>query len=138
MNPDQIQLVQRSFEKVLPIKDAAAEIFYNRLFALDPGLRDLFPADMKEQRRKLMAMLATAVGGLSRLDELLPALRALGLRHAGYAVQPEHYTTVGEALLWTLEQGLGEDFTDEVRQAWVAAYTLFSSTMIEAATAKAA
>ena len=138
MTPDQIQLVQRSFEKVLPIKEAAAEMFYNRLFALDPDLRDLFRTDMKEQRRKLMAMLATAVAGLTRLDELVPALRALGIRHAGYAVRPEHYTTVGEALLWTLEQGRGEDFTDEVKEAWVAAYTLLSSTMIEAATAKAA
>ena len=105
MTPDQIQLVQQSFEKVLPIKEAAAEMFYNQLFALDPDLRDLFPPDMTEQRRKLMAMLATAVGGLSRLDEIVPAVRALGLRHAGYAVRPDHYATVGEVVLYG--QGAG-------------------------------
>ena len=126
MNPQQIQLVQQSFEKVLPIKVAAAEIFYNRLFALDPSLRELFPTDLKEQGRKLMAMIATAVGGLTRLDEIVPAVQALSVRHRGYSVRPEHYTTVGEA------------FTDDVKEAWVAAYTLLSSTMIEAATHKAA
>ena len=138
MTPQQIALVQRSFQKVLPIREAAAEMFYHRLFVLDPSLRELFPAELKEQGRKLMAMLATAVGGLHRLDEIVPAVQALGVRHRDYAVRPEHYKTVGEALIWTLEQGLGEDFTEEVSEAWVAVYTLLSSTMIQAATAKAA
>jgi hemoglobin-like flavoprotein len=138
MTPQEITLVQQSFKKVLPIKAAAAEMFYNRLFVLDPSLRELFPTDMVEQGRKLMAMLATAVGGLHRLDEIVPAVQALGVRHRDYSVRPEHYKTVGEALIWTLAQGLGKDFSDEVKAAWVAAYTLLSSTMIQAATDKAA
>ena len=108
MTPEQIALVQQSFEKVLPIKEAAAEMFYNRLFVLDPSLRELFPTDLKEQGRKLMPMIATAVGGLTRLDEIVPAVQALGVRHRDFSVWPEHYATVGEALVWTLEQGLGK------------------------------
>jgi hemoglobin-like flavoprotein len=138
MTPQEIALVQQSFKKVLPIKEAAAEMFYNRLFVLDPSLRELFPTDLAEQGRKLMAMLATAVGGLHRLDEIVPAVQALGVRHRDYSVRPEHYRTVGEALVWTLAQGLGKDFTDPVKDAWIAAYTLLSSTMIQAATDKAA
>lgn len=138
MTPQQIALVQQSFNKVLPIKEAAAETFYNRLFVIDPSLRDLFPTELKEQGRKLMAMLATAVGGLTRLDKIVPAVQALGVRHRDYSVRHEHYKTVGEALVWTLQKGLGKDFNDDVKEAWIAAYTLLSSTMIEAATDKAA
>ncbi len=138
MTPEQIDLVQESFKKVVPIKEAAAELFYNRLFEVDPSLRALFKTDMAEQGRKLMAMLGTAVGGLKNPETILPAVQDLGARHAGYSVRPEHYETVGGALVWTLEQGLGEDFTDEVKDAWVAAYTLLSSVMIETAAKEAA
>ncbi|MHA1569668.1 MAG: globin family protein [Alphaproteobacteria bacterium] len=138
MTPRQIELVQNSFEQVVPIKDQAAEMFYNRLFELDPSLRGLFKGDMKQQGQKLMTMLASVVRGLNVLDEIIPEIKALGVRHAGYAVLPRHYPTVGAALLWTLEQGLGEGFTDETKQAWSDAYAVLSSTMTEAAASQAA
>lgn len=136
MTPKQITLIQESFRNVPP--EAAAELFYDRLFTLDPSLRRLFVGDMREQGRKLMSMITIVVNGLMDLEPLLPTVRTLGARHAGYGVKPEHYDTVGDALLWTLAQGLGDDFTDDVRQAWADAYGLLSSTMIQAAMPKAA
>jgi hemoglobin-like flavoprotein len=133
MTPDQKQLVRDSFAKVAPIAPTAAELFYGRLFELDPGLRPLFKGDMKEQGRKLMAMIATAVAGLDKLDTIVPAVRALGKRHAGYGVIDAQYDTVAAALLWTLEQGLGPDFTPATKEAWTACYTLLSGQMKEAA-----
>jgi hemoglobin-like flavoprotein len=132
MNEQQIQLVQDSFEQVKPITNVAAELFYGRLFELDPALRPLFKGDMIEQKAKLMSTLAFAVAGLNQPEKLLPAVRQLGRRHAGYGVQNQHYQTVGSALLWTLGQGLGENFTPAVQEAWTAAYTLLASTMQEA------
>ena len=129
----QKQLVQMSFAKVEPIAEAAAELFYNKLFELDPGLKALFKTDMKEQGRKLMATLKLAVKGLDDLERLVPVVQDLGRRHAGYGVQPGHYDTVAEALLWTLGQGLKDDFTPEVRAAWTAVYALLADTMAEAA-----
>ena len=125
----QKQLVQMSFAKVEPIAEAAAELFYNKLFELDPGLK----TDMKAQGRKLMATLKLAVKGLDDLEKLVPAVRDPGRRHAGYGVRPGHYDTVGQALLWTLEQGLKDDFTAEVRAAWTAVYAPRADTMVEAA-----
>ena len=104
MNTEQIALVQDSFSHVLPIADTAANLFYTRLFELDPALRPLFRGDMQEQGRKLMAMLRLAVNGLNRLDTLVPAVQDLGRRHVGYKVEAAHYDTVGAALLWTLAQ----------------------------------
>lgn len=136
MTPDQISLVQKSFE-IVPA-EIAADLFYTRLFELDPSLRPLFKGDMKAQGAKLMDMIAVAVRGLSNLDRIVPAVQDLGVRHSGYGVTPDHYDTVGSALLWTLEKGLGEQFTDDVQEAWTAAYILLSSTMIDAAERKAA
>jgi hemoglobin-like flavoprotein len=133
MNPEQIMLVQASFVLVMPIADTAAALFYQRLFELDPSLRPMFRGDIQEQGRKLMTMLKLAVNGLTRLDQLVPAVQALGQRHARYGVRDEHYDTVAAALLWTLRQGLGIAFTPEVEQAWVAAYTLLAGTMKAAA-----
>ncbi|HET7090540.1 MAG TPA: globin family protein [Anaerolineae bacterium] len=133
MNDTQKLLVRASFEKVLPIANAAAALFYRRLFELDPSLKPLFKGDMREQGRKLMSAIQLVVAGLDRLDKIVPAVQHLGRRHAGYGVKPEHYRTVGAALLWTLEQGLGEAFTPETKDAWIAAYTLLSDTMIAAA-----
>jgi len=133
MTPKQIELVQGSWNKVLPIADTAAELFYGKLFSLDPSLKPLFKGDIKEQGRKLMSMIGTAVNGLTRLDEIVPAVQALGVRHAGYGVKPAHYGTVATALLWTLEKGLGDAFTPEVKEAWVGAYTLLAKTMQDAA-----
>lgn len=136
MTPNQISLVQKSFDAVPA--EIAAELFYARLFELDPSLRPLFKGDMKAQGRKLMDMIAVAVRGLNDLESIVPAVQDLGVRHAGYGVTPGHYDTVGSALLWTLKKGLGAQFTDDVREAWTAAYTLLSTTMIDAAERKAA
>lgn len=132
MTPKQIELVQHSWRRVQPIAEAAAQMFYDRLFILDPSLRSLFRGDVKEQGRKLMAMIAFAVKGLTRVEQVVPGVQALGRRHAGYGVKDEHYATVAAALLWTLEQGLGEAFTAEVREAWTAAYGLLANTMKDA------
>jgi hemoglobin-like flavoprotein len=134
---EQIGLVKESWAKVVPIADAAAELFYGRLFELDPSLRSLFKSDMKEQGRKLMQMVTVAVDNLDRLEEIVPAVQDLGVRHLDYGVKNSHYDTVGIALLWTLGQGLGEGFTDDVSMAWTDVYTLLASTMKEAATAAA-
>lgn len=132
----QADLVKSSWEKVLPIADQAASLFYDRLFTLDPSLRALFKSDMKEQGRKLMQMIGVAVRGLDRLDEIVPAVQSLGRRHVAYGVKPIHYDTVGAALLWTLEQGLGEAFTPATREAWATVYGLLSKTMLDAAASK--
>ena len=133
MTPQQIDLVQASWKQVLPVAETAAQMFYGRLFFLDPSLRPMFLGDMRDQGRKVMAMLSYTVNGLNRLDVLLPAVRALGRRHATYGVRAEHYYTVGAAFLWTLEQGLGAAFTPAVREAWVAAYSVLANTMRDAA-----
>ena len=135
MTPDEITKVRSSFAKVVPIKDAAAGLFYGRLFELDPSLKPLFKGDIKEQGAKLMAMIATAVAGLDRLDTIVPAVQALGRRHVGYGVRDTHYDTVAAALLWTLEQGLGAAFTPDVKAAWTSAYGVLAGTMKEAAAA---
>jgi len=138
MNQKQIELVQSSFAEVVPIAETAAGLFYDRLFELDPSLRGLFRGDLKEQGKKLMDMIAVVVVNLRYIDRIVPGVRALGKRHAGYGVQDEHYETVGAALLWTLEQGLGELFKDDVREAWATAYTLLATTMKDAAAEAAA
>ncbi|WP_421995557.1 globin family protein [Reyranella sp.] len=132
MTPQQIELVQSSFRKVVPIAGTAADLFYDRLFETAPEVRSMFPQDMTEQKKKLMAMLGTAVAGLTRLDTILPAVKALGERHKGYGVKPEHYAPVGAALLWTLEKGLGPDFTPEVKAAWTETYTTLAGVMTAA------
>ena len=139
MHTINIDIVQDSWEQVQPIADTAAQLFYGRLFELDPSLQPMFAkSDMIEQRKKLMQMITVAVRGLRRLDELVPAVEALGRRHVGYGVTDAHYATVGAALIWTLEQGLGAAFTPELRAAWVETYTILSSVMKNAANAKAA
>jgi hemoglobin-like flavoprotein len=133
MTPEQIQTVKTSFAQVAPVADQVGMIFYERLFTADPGLRPLFKGDIEAQSRALMNMIAVAVDGLDKLDTIVPAVQALGVRHAGYGVIGAHYDTVGAALLWTLGQGLGAGFTPEVEAAWVAAYTLLATTMQAAA-----
>jgi methyl-accepting chemotaxis protein/hemoglobin-like flavoprotein len=131
--PRQVELVQTSLSKVERIAEAAAQMFYQHLFALDPKLRVLFKGDMREQGRKLMALLKVAVAGLKTPDRLMPAVEALGQRHVGYGVKDSDYKTVGSALLWTLKQGLGAEFTPDVESAWADIYTLLSQTMQAAA-----
>lgn len=130
MTPQQITLVQATFADVKPIATTAAELFYNRLFTLDPSLRPLFKGDMGQQGQMLMSMIGAAVSGLKDLERLAPVVRQLGARHVRYGVQAQHYATVGSALLWTLDQGLGDKFTPAVREAWTQAYTLLSEVML--------
>jgi hemoglobin-like flavoprotein len=132
VTPEQKTLVQESFALVAPIADTAAELFYGRLFELDPSLRRLFHGDMREQGRRLMQMITVAVRGLDRLESIVPAVRALGRRHAMYGVTDEHFETVGAALLWTLDQGLGSAYTPEVADAWTTVYTVLATTMKDA------
>lgn len=132
MESTQIKLVQESFAKVAPIAEAAAAMFYQRLFELDPSLSKLFKGDMKAQGLKLMTMIAAAVRGLDDIEKLVPVLRQLGARHGNYGVKDSDYDTVGGALLWTLERGLGTAFTNEVKAAWTAVYGVLAKTMIDA------
>jgi hemoglobin-like flavoprotein len=130
VTPDQIKAIQESFRKVVPISDQAAALFYGHLFEIAPSVKPLFRGDMTEQGRKLMATLAVVVNGLGNLEAILPAASALAKRHVGYGVQPAHYAPVGEALLWTLERGLGTQWTAELATAWGAAYGVLSEYMI--------
>lgn len=133
MTPEEIKLVKESWAKVVPISETAAELFYGKLFELDPSVRSMFKGDMKEQGRKLMAILNTAVNSLDNLEAIVPAIQDMGKRHVGYGVKDKDYDTVGEALIWTLGAGLKDDFTPETRAAWIGVYTLVASTMKEAA-----
>lgn len=129
----QIDLVQATWAQVTPIAAQAGALFYDRLFALDPELRPLFKGDVAQQAGKLMTMINTAVAGLDGLDRLVPAVMDLGRRHVGYGVRDAHYDTVGAALLWTLEQGLGDAFTAEVKDAWAAVYGVLADVMKQGA-----
>lgn len=133
MNEHEIQLIKGSWAKVVPIREQAAELFYGKLFELDPSVKPLFKGDMKEQGRKLMMLLNTVVSSLEKLDTLVPAVQDLGKRHLDYQVKAEHYDTVGAALLWTLGAGLGEAFTEEVKAAWTKAYITLATVMKQAA-----
>jgi hemoglobin-like flavoprotein len=133
MQQHTITLVQDSWQKVAAIAPQAAELFYQNLFAADPSLKPLFKGEMPEQGKKLMQMIGAAVGKLNDLPTLVPILQGLGKRHAGYGVEDSHYQTVGAALLKTLGQGLGADFTEEVKEAWTAVYTVMADVMVAAA-----
>jgi hemoglobin-like flavoprotein len=133
MTPDQVTLVQESFKKVVPIADKAADLFYARLFTIAPDVRSLFPADLSEQKRKLIQVLATAVTSLHQVEKVLPVVEELGRKHVAYGVTEKHYEPVGAALLWTLEQGLGPDFSPPVKAAWTETYLTIAGVMTKAA-----
>ena len=137
MTPEQAILVKNSWALVTPIADKAAELFYGKLFELDPALKPLFKGNMKQQGQKLISMITTAVYGLDTLEAIVPAVEKLGARHVEYGVKDKDYDTVGAALLWTLEAGLGDAYTPEVKQAWTEVYGILANTM-KAAAAKAA
>lgn len=131
MTPEQIAIVKSSFEKVEPIAEAAAGLFYGRLFEIAPEVKPLFAdSDMETQGHKLMTMIGIAVRGLDKLEAIVPAVKDLGKRHVGYGVKEEHFAPVGSALLWTLEQGLGEHWNAEAEQAWATVYGVLADTMI--------
>jgi len=129
MTNEQIKLVQDSFRQVAPIAESAAQLFYARLFELDPDLELLFKGNLTEQGRKLMQMLGLAVNSLDRMEQLLPVVRSLGTRHVSYGVRDRDYGTVGQALLWTLRKGLGDAFTPDVEAAWSNVYATLASAM---------
>jgi hemoglobin-like flavoprotein len=133
MTPTQKQLVQASYARLAPSADAVAAMFYGELFALDPDLRKLFRSDLAEQGQKLISMLGTAIVNLDRLENIAPAVRDLGRRHAGYGVEPADYETVACALIATLERGLGSDFTPALRDAWTSCYRILAGEMIAGA-----
>ena len=133
MTPEEIKMVKASWAKVVPISDQAAELFYGRLFEVYPEVKPLFKSDMKEQGRKLMAMIGTAVNGLDNLEPLLGAVKDLGKRHVDYGVKDEDYDKVAECLIWTLNQELGDEFTDELEAAWVKTYTAVADVMKDGA-----
>jgi hemoglobin-like flavoprotein len=137
MTPRQIAFVQGSWQEILAVPETAAELFYLRLFALDPSLQPMFKGEMREQGRKLIAMMSVAVNGLARIETLVPVIEALGRRHADYGVKDEHYASVAVALLWALERALRDRFTPEVKDAWTAAYGLLAATMQGAARSEA-
>ncbi|MCL1078090.1 hemin receptor [Parashewanella spongiae] len=132
MTPHQITIIQQSWENVLPIKAQAAEIFYNRLFELDPSLKPMFTGDIKQQGDKLMLTLSVAVNSLTRLETLIPILEDMARRHVDYGVQDKHYATVGQALIDTLATAFGDAFTDELKSAWTEMYQVVANTMINA------
>ncbi|SON54786.1 Nitric oxide dioxygenase [Hartmannibacter diazotrophicus] len=133
MTPEQVKLVQESFQKVAPIADAAADIFYNRLFEVAPEVRSMFPADMSDQKGKLMKTLGVAVQNLHQVQTILPVVQELGAKHVAYGVKPEHYDTVGSTLLYTLEKGLGDAWTPELKDAWTETYVTVATVMKDAA-----
>ena len=137
MTQQHIDAVQRSFRTIEPDAEGAMMLFYDRLFELDPGLQPMFRASREEQAKKLAQVLGVVVKSLDRLETILPAVRDLGSRHHGYGVKNEHYATVGAALLWTLEQALGEAFTHEVKEGWTTAYGALAAVMQDAAAAAA-
>ena len=138
MTPEQVTLVKDTWAQVAPISEQAADLFYGKLFELNPDYRDLFKGDMKSQGKMLMSVLNTAVTSLDKLDTIVPVVQDLGRRHVDYGVKEEDYAVVAEALLWTFGQGLGEGFTDEVKEAWTITYTTLAGVMIEAANSEAA
>lgn len=133
MTPRQIQLVQSTWMQVVPIAETAANLFYGKLFELDPAVKPMFKGDMAEQGRKLMKTIGMVVNSLTRLEEMMPTVTELGRKHVGYGVEPRHYDSVGAALLWTLEQGLGAAFTAETKGAWTTAYVTLANAMKTAA-----
>jgi nitric oxide dioxygenase len=132
MTPAQIDNVQSTWRAVVPIADVAADLFYDRLFEIDPRLRPLFPDQLAAQKQKLIAMIGRVVAALRDLDGIVPVIQELGRRHVGYGVNDRDYATVGSALLWTLEKGLGDAWTPAVKDSWNAAYGLLSRVMIDA------
>ncbi len=137
MTPEQVTLIQSSWTKVVPIADTAAELFYGKLFEMDPAVKPLFKGDMAEQGRKLMKTIGVVVNSLTTLEQIIPTVQDLGRRHTGYGVAPAHYDSVGAALLWTLETGLGSAFTPAVKDAWATAYGTLAGVMKQAAHAPA-
>lgn len=133
MTPDEIWSIQDSFSHITPQAEAAGVRFYTRLFAIAPELRPLFDGDMRTQGMKFMTTLGVVVKAFSDFQAMLPLARQLAVDHVAFGVRPDHYAPVGEALVWTMRETLGREFTEDVQDAWARAYRLLSSEMIKAA-----
>jgi nitric oxide dioxygenase len=133
MTSRQIELVENSWEFILRNTNDAGAIFYSRLFEINPTLRTLFKEDIESQAQKLVSLITFAVHKLYNLEEILDDVKALGARHAKYNVKSEHYASVANALLWTLEKSLNAQWTEEMEDAWISVYNTLSKTMIDAA-----
>ena len=133
MTPEQKALLLASYQRLAPMSETAAQLFYSRLFELDPSLRSLFKSDFRDQSVKFMDMLRVAVAELEHPDKLDRALRELAVRHAGYGVREEHYDMVGESLLWAIEKALGRSAGPELKTAWYDFYEFIADTMKAAA-----
>lgn len=129
MTPEKIEILRSSFDKVAPISETAAELFYARLFEIAPEVKPMFKGDMKEQGKKLMASIAAVVKGIENPEKILPVLEKMGADHVKYGVKDEQYDIVGAALIWTLNKGLGDAFTEEVEAVWTEAYGIIATTM---------
>jgi hemoglobin-like flavoprotein len=138
MTARQIQLVKESWSYVIVKSNEAGQLFYSRLFEVAPAVRPMFKGDVKEQSRKLMSMVTLVVSKLDKLDQVINEVKALGARHNKYGTKSEHYAVVGECLIWTLSQGLGDRWNKETEEAWLQAYTVLSGAMIQAQTSAAA
>ena len=134
-SPEHVRIVQSTWLEVLPSKDITARRFYDRLFEMDASFRDLFPGDMSEQCEELVLLIDAAVKGLSRLPRLVPAVQELGRCHASTGINDDHYAMAGDALVWALGNGLGTEFTPDVKEAWTAVYGVLATTMRDAAAA---
>jgi hemoglobin-like flavoprotein len=133
ITPEQKELVQQTFEDVKPVSGAVAQLFYSRLFQLNPSLKELFRSGLEEQRKKLLLALTAVVESLDRFDDMRPLVQAMAVRHQSYGVKPADYEVFGAALLWTLERALGPQWTPPVQRAWAAVYDLLAETMKGAA-----
>jgi len=133
MTAHQVQLVKDSWALVIPISQQAGDLFYGRLFDVAPQIKPLFKGNMAMQAKMLTEMITYVVNKLDKLEEIIGEIKALAVRHKGYGTKPEHYPVVGECLIWTLEKGLGTRWNKELQDAWIAAYTILSKTMIDAA-----
>jgi hemoglobin-like flavoprotein len=128
-----ILAVKNTWSYIIFQAEEVGQLFYNKLFELDPSLRQLFRGNIEQQGKKLMDMLTMIISRLQRLEDIEKEVKALGHRHVGYGTKPEHYQSVGKALLWALENSLEEQWNEETRQAWTEAYNVMANTMLEGA-----
>jgi nitric oxide dioxygenase len=133
MTPEQITLVKSSWDLAKPRESELGVMFYTRLFDIAPETKALFGDDVHSQAMRLMQAISVVINSLDNLDRIFPQIEQLAERHVDYGVKPEHYAIVGEALIWTLHKGFGEDFTDELKEAWLLAYTTLSGAMQKSA-----
>lgn len=135
LTPDQIDAIRNSFSAVRPHADAMADEFYDELFRLDPNTRLMFRSDLADQKKKLMATLSVVVNSIDRLHDIIGIVKSLGMRHAGYGVEPSHFASVGLALIHAIDNTLTEHTLERIdeqgREAWFEAFQVLASVMQE-------